>query len=239
MNYFKYVSIIFIILYLQILATIFINNPEIITPLSIAVPLVYMTFLYSGFYFLVKFIKLDLYFIYSGIKFKLISLFFLSLIFILWATVVNEIDDGGIFEINSNNTGIHPYEVIIVCEGLLIALLYMWFIIVSVTTFVLDLVQQTIKAVPSILEKGSDMASDVADKIKKTYEDSNFPLKNKVKKEKLLAELAELTDVEPEKRNYHKSDFQSKTEDIKQINPLERELRVKELKKKIKELEEQ
>ena len=118
-------------------------------------------------------------------------------------------------------------------------MLYTWFVIVSVTTFVLDLIQQVVKTVPSILEKGSDMASDVADKIKKTYEDSNFPLKNKVKREKLLAELAELTDVEPEKRNYHKSDFQSKTEDIKQINPLERELRVKELKKKLKELEEE
>ena len=237
MNYFRHVSIIFAVLYVQILLTIFIYIPETRSPFNIVGPFVIMITLYSGFYFLVKFIQLDLYFLYSNNKFKFTSLFFLILFITFFVALIS--DNENFFDINSNDTGVNTYEIIVVCEGLLIALLYMWFIIVSVTTFVLDIVQQTIKAVPSILEKGSDMASDVADKIKKTYEDSNFPLKNKVKKEKLLAELAELTDVEPEKRNYHKSDFQSKTEDIKQINPLERELRVKELKKKIKELEEQ
>ena len=245
MRFFKYSSFIFTILYIQIQALLGIyfnySYPEVVENIVVGL------FIYAIFYFAARFIKLDFYFSKSNLKTKTLILTVLIILGALSASVVyyETIIDTPNVEYTNNQLN---YLTLIIAESALIITLLIWFLLISLYEMAKALIYTAENEIPGILEKGSEIAEtalntgtkiagDVAGKIKKTYDESSFPIRNKVRKEKLLAELAELQEVEPEKRNFHKSDYQSKSEDIKQINPLERELRVKELKKQIKDLD--
>ena len=233
MRYFKYSSLIFMILYVQIWA--FVGIYFSVTYSEIVQIIVVGLIIYAIFYFTVRFIKLDFYFSQSNLKTKSITL---AAIILFGALFISSIYSEAVFALNLEFTNKQlNYLTLIIVESVLIITLLIWFLTISLYEMAKDLISRAESEIPGILEKGSEITKDVAGKIKKSYDESSFPIRNKLRKEKLLAELAELQEVEPEKRNFHKSDYQSKSEDIKQINPLERELRVKKLKKQIEELE--
>ena len=71
------------------------------------------------------------------------------------------------------------------------------------------------------------------------YQSSSLPLKNKLAKRKVETELRELDEVKPAEQNYQKASFKDNTEEIEQINKLERKIKIKELEKKLKSIDDE
>ena len=74
-------------------------------------------------------------------------------------------------------------------------------------------------------------------KTKEAYKASTIPLKNKVKRKELETKLSELEEVTPAEQTYAKSYYEDETEEIREVNKLERQIKIKKLKKELKDLE--
>ena len=115
-------------------------------------------------------------------------------------------------------------------------LLFSWYFLVGIINGLIKGAAMWNERAPSVAKKAGEVIEDSLEFAKKQYDQSSLPLKKKLKREKLLAELADLGEVEPEKRAFTKADYQSKKKDIDEIADLERQLRVKKLEKELREL---
>jgi hypothetical protein len=185
---------------------------------------------FAAFY-LIKWIKLDLYFKASNLVFKIVSLVLLTLLALVFYFISSFYSESGQMadnfpEVSDDQLSEMP---LVYATGAVSTVLVLWYFFVSLTTLLLDYSKKLFKVTGNKLPEVQKYAKD-------QYDQSNLPLKKKLKREKLLAELADLGEVEPEKRAFTKADYQSKKKDIDEIADLERQLRIKRLEKELREL---
>ena len=203
---------------------------DVILPVILAFGVATILWAFAAFY-LIKWIKLDLYFKASNLVFKIVSLVLLTLLALVFYFFISHYAASNQMAYDDPKTSDVQLSAFkqVVATGAVSTVLVLWYFIVSLTTLLIDYSKKLFKVTSNKLPEVQKYAKD-------QYDQSNLPLKKKLKREKLLAELADLGEVEPEKRAFTKADYQSKKKDIDEIADLERQLKIKKLEKELREL---
>ncbi|QXD25368.1 hypothetical protein F7C95_05590 [Opitutia bacterium ISCC 51] len=203
---------------------------DVVLPIILAFGAAVIIWSFAAF-FLIKWLKLDLYFKVSNVVFKNVSLAILTLLALVFFFIFNSYSESGQMADDFPETSDTQLSGIkqVAAAGALSVGLFSWYAIVSLTTLLIDYFKKLYKVTSNKLPEVQKYAKD-------QYDQSSLPLKKKLTREKLLAELADLGEVEPEKRAFTKADYQSKKKDIDEIADLERELKIKKLEKELREL---